>query len=212
MGCPGRRRGRGGEDVGERLADVVEVGRPEAAHVGQEGRSRDARGEALAPYAGAVPPSLAASGVTPATLGYLLFTSGTRVPQACRCSQGRLATIGGIVASMFALADDDVSYLAMPLFHSNALMAGWAPSLSAGAAVALPTAGRSRFDLPADVRRFGATYFNYVGKPLAYILATPPHDDDRKPIAPRLRQRGIERRRGRFAARSLRGDRRLRLE
>ena len=24
-----------------------------------------------------------------------------------------------------------------------------------------------------DVRRFGATYFNYVGKPLAYVLATP---------------------------------------
>ena len=141
----------------------------------------DEAGEALAPYAGAVPPSLAASGVTPATLGYLLFTSGTSgAPKACRCSQGRLATIGGIVASMFALADDDVSYLAMPLFHSNALMAGWAPSLSAGAAVALPTAGRfSASTFLPDVRRFGATYFNYVGKPLAYILATPPHDDDR---------------------------------
>jgi fatty-acyl-CoA synthase len=29
-----------------------------------------------------------------------------------------------------------------------------------------------------DVRRYGATYFNYVGKPLAYILATPERDDD----------------------------------
>jgi len=54
-------------------------------------------------------------------------------------------------------------------------MAGWAPSLSAGAAVALPTAGRfSASTFLPDVRRFGATYFNYVGKPLAYILATPP--------------------------------------
>ena len=30
----------------------------------------------------------------------------------------------------------------------------------------------------ADVRRYGATYANYVGKPLAYILATPEQPDD----------------------------------
>jgi fatty-acyl-CoA synthase len=29
-----------------------------------------------------------------------------------------------------------------------------------------------------DVRRYGVTYFNYVGKPLSYILATPEHQDD----------------------------------
>ena len=29
-----------------------------------------------------------------------------------------------------------------------------------------------------DVRRYGATYANYVGKPLSYILATPARDDD----------------------------------
>jgi fatty-acyl-CoA synthase len=34
----------------------------------------------------------------------------------------------------------------------------------------------SRF-LP-DVRRYGATYMNYVGKPLAYVLATPEQQDD----------------------------------
>ena len=30
----------------------------------------------------------------------------------------------------------------------------------------------------ADVRDFGCTYFNYVGKPLSYILATPEQPDD----------------------------------
>ena len=30
----------------------------------------------------------------------------------------------------------------------------------------------------ADVRRFGATYLSYVGKPLAYVLATPEQPDD----------------------------------
>ncbi len=29
-----------------------------------------------------------------------------------------------------------------------------------------------------DIRRFGATYANYVGKPLSYILATEPAPDD----------------------------------
>ena len=40
--------------------------------------------------------------VTPETLGYLLFTSGTSgAPKACLCSQGRLARIGAIVAQMY---------------------------------------------------------------------------------------------------------------
>ena len=65
----------------------------------------------------------------------------------------------------------------MPLFHGNAIMALWAPALAVGASVAL--AGRfsaSRF--LADVRHFGATRFTYVGKALAYVLATPARPDD----------------------------------
>ena len=80
---------------------------------------------------------------------------------------------------MFSLTAEDVCYLSMPLFHSNALMAGWGPALAAGSAVALPTGGRfSASGFLPDVRRFGATYFNYVGKPLAYVLATPERPDD----------------------------------
>src|ERR1700738_577161 len=30
----------------------------------------------------------------------------------------------------------------------------------------------------SDIRRYGVTYMNYVGKPLAYILATPERPDD----------------------------------
>ena len=71
----------------------------------------------------------------------------------------------------------DTVYVSMPMFHSNAIMAGWAVGLAAGAAIAL----RRRFSaagfLP-DVRAFGATYANYVGKPLSYVLATPERADD----------------------------------
>ena len=49
----------------------------------------------------------------------------------------------------------------------------------AGAAVVLRSTGRfSALGFLPDVRRAGATYFNYVGKPLAYILATPEQPDD----------------------------------
>ena len=137
-----------------------------------------AYGALLASVAGSPLPDQASVGVTEDTLGLLLFTSGTSgAPKACVCSQGRLARIGSIVAQMFALTDDDVCYLAMPLFHSNALMAGWAPALASGATAAL----RERFSASqflVDVRRYGVTYFNYVGKPLSYILATPEHPDD----------------------------------
>ena len=131
-------------------------------------------------FAGATAADVLDASVTPATLGYLLFTSGTSgAPKACLCSQGRMARIGESLAARYGLGPTDVCYLAMPLFHSNALMAGWAPALVAASAFALPSPGRfsgSAF-LP-DVRAAGATYFNYVGKPLAYILATPEQPDD----------------------------------
>jgi acyl-CoA synthetase (AMP-forming)/AMP-acid ligase II len=108
----------------------------------------------------------------------LLFTSGTSgAPKACLCSQGRLGRIGRTLADMVKLGPADVCYVAMPMFHSNALMAGWAPSLAGGAASALRRKFSASGFLP-DVRKFGVTYFNYVGKPLSYILATPEGPDD----------------------------------
>ncbi len=131
--------------------------------------------DALAPHRGAAPPAVE---VDPADLFALIFTSGTSgAPKAVVCSHGRLGNIATIAGSMMGLGPGSVTYEAMPLFHSNAIMAGWAPSLAMGAAVAL----RRRFSASAfidDVRRYGATYFNYVGKPLAYILATPERPDD----------------------------------
>nr|WP_260408665.1 AMP-binding protein [Planomonospora venezuelensis] len=107
----------------------------------------------------------------------LLFTSGsTGAPKAVVCGQGRLAAIaerGG----RFGIGRDSVTYLAMPLFHGNAIMANLAMAVHAGATVAM----RRRFSasgfLP-DVRRYGVTYFNYVGRALAYVLATPERPGD----------------------------------
>jgi fatty-acyl-CoA synthase len=116
--------------------------------------------------------------VAESDLYLLLFTSGTSgAPKACLCSQGRLARIGVTLSQMVKLGPGDVCYLAMPMFHSNALMAGWAGALAGGATVALRRKFSASGFLP-DVRKFGVTYFNYVGKPLSYILATPEQPDD----------------------------------
>ncbi len=108
----------------------------------------------------------------------LIFTSGTSsAPKAVVCTQRRLLVTGNRMRMMLGLGPDDVGYVCMPLFHSNALMVGWAPSLVAGCSVALARRFSASGWLP-DVRRHGATYFNYTGKPLSYLVATPELPDD----------------------------------
>lgn len=116
--------------------------------------------------------------VDPDTLVMLIFTSGTSGdPKAVRVTQAKVAGPGTMLAERFGLGPDDVAYLSMPLFHSNAVMAGWGPALAGGATVALARRFSASGFLP-DVRRFGATYANYVGKPLTYVLGTPERPDD----------------------------------
>jgi fatty-acyl-CoA synthase len=131
--------------------------------------------EALAAHAGATDP-----GIEPDVDGIwaLIFTSGTSdAPKAVICSQRRLLVTGKRMAMIMDLGRDDVGYVCMPLFHSNAVQVGWAPSIVTPCAVGL---GR-RFSASrwlSEVRRYGATYFNYTGKPLAYLLAQPERTDD----------------------------------
>ncbi len=114
----------------------------------------------------------------PDVLWALLFTSGTSdAPKAVRCTQRRLLTTGQRMATMLDLGPDDVGYAAMPLFHANSLMSGLAPALVAGASLSLARRFSASGFLP-DVRRYGATWFNYTGKLLAYLLATPMRGDD----------------------------------
>ena len=139
---------------------------------------------------------------SPHDLLMLIFTSGTGGdPKAVRCTHGKIAAPGAMLAERMNLGPDDTVYLSMPMFHSNAIMAGWSVGLATGATLAL----RRRFSASAfldDVRKFGVTYTNYVGKPLSYILATEPQPDDAdNPLRVVFGNEGAERDIARFAER-----------
>lgn len=149
-------------DVDLRGTAILNVDRPEWA-------------ELLAPHADAKPEFATGD---PDSLLMLIFTSGTSGdPKAVQCSHRKFAASGTMLSTRFGLGSDDVVYLSMPMFHSNAIIAGWMVAVAGGSSVAL----RRKFSASAffdDIRRYGATYANYVGKPLSYVLATPPRPDD----------------------------------
>ena len=114
----------------------------------------------------------------PTDLFMLIYTSGTSgEPKAVKCSQGKVAIAGATMTQRFDLGPGDICYVSMPLFHSNAVLVGWAVASRARGSIVLRRKFSASQFLP-DIRRYGATYANYVGKPLSYVLATPERPDD----------------------------------
>lgn len=131
--------------------------------------------KALAEHQGSAPPDREPG---PDALFMLIFTSGTTgAPKAVRCSQGTVGLRATRMAETTDMSPADRVYIAMPLFHSNSIVAGWGPALASGATIVL----KRRFsasEFVDDIRGYQITYTNYVGKPLSYILATPARPDD----------------------------------
>ena len=60
------------------------------------------------------------------TLFMLIFTSGTSGdPKAVQVAHVKVIFPGANLVERFSVTADDVCYVSMPLFHSNAVMAGW---------------------------------------------------------------------------------------
>ncbi|OBA62657.1 acyl-CoA synthetase [Mycobacterium sp. 1100029.7] len=125
----------------------------------------------------AAPPLTPHREVVAADTFMMIFTSGTSGnPKAVRFAHGMAVMCGASLIYQYDVTPADVCYLAMPLFHSNGVAAGWAVAIGVGALMVPAKFSPSRF--LDDVRRYGVTYLNYVGKPLALILSTPERPDD----------------------------------
>lgn len=122
------------------------------------------------------PPDVPAA-YDPSSILMMQFTSGsTGRPKAALCSTGRFAYAASY--GLGGLTRDGVAYNAMPLFHSNALLACWASPLYLGSGFALAR----RFSASGfldELLKFRATYFNYVGRVLSYLLAQPERPEEK---------------------------------
>jgi acyl-CoA synthetase (AMP-forming)/AMP-acid ligase II len=110
-----------------------------------------------------------------------LYTSGTTgLPKAARITVRRFRRFAtGFAFAIGRLHRRDVVYLALPLTHATGLIAAWGATVVAGATLVL----RPHFSASAfwgECRRFGATVVPYVGETCRYLVAAPPHPDDRR--------------------------------
>lgn len=125
----------------------------------------------------AAPPLVPHREVGPTDTLMMIFTSGTSGdPKAVRFAHAMAVLCGASLIAQLEITAEDVCYLSMPLFHSNGVAAGWAVAIGSGATMVPARFSASRF--LADIRRYRITYLNYVGKPLALVLATPEQPDD----------------------------------
>jgi oxalate---CoA ligase len=89
--------------------------------------------------AGRVLPTAELTGGDPDDVALLLHTSGTTSrPKQVPLLQRNLTAQAGAIARHYVLADTDVSYCAMPLFHVHGLVASTLAQLAAGGTVVVP--------------------------------------------------------------------------
>jgi acyl-CoA synthetase (AMP-forming)/AMP-acid ligase II len=128
----------------------------------------------------AAPPPPPAPVPDDATMLYLYTSGTTGLPKAARITVRRFRRFAtGFACAICRLRRDDVVYLALPLTHATGLLAAWGASVVAGATLAL----RPHFSTSAfwsDCRDVGATVVPYIGEICRYLVAAPPHPDERR--------------------------------
>jgi carnitine-CoA ligase len=121
-------------------------------------------------------PDTAAHSVTDAAM--VLFTSGTTGPsKGCVLSHRYAVRQAQLMIEHFELRADDVLYSPFPLFHLDASVLTVVPALVLGttAAIAERFSASQFWD---DVRRFGATVFDFMGATLTMLHKREPRPDD----------------------------------
>jgi crotonobetaine/carnitine-CoA ligase len=104
----------------------------------------------------------------------IMYTSGTTGPsKGVVLPHNYFANMGAVNAAQRGVGPEDVLYTCLPLFHGNAQLLTFMTGLVAG----VPTAIGERFSVSGfwpDLRRFGATQFNYIGTILTLLLKGEP--------------------------------------
>lgn len=120
-------------------------------------------------------PQAAHTAVDPAMI---LFTSGTTGPsKGCLLSHRYTVRQAELMAQHLGFRDDDVLYCPFPLFHIDATVLTVAPALVLGTTAAIG----ERFSVSGfwpEVRRFGATVFDFMGATLTMLHKQPPTPND----------------------------------
>jgi acyl-CoA synthetase (AMP-forming)/AMP-acid ligase II len=112
-----------------------------------------------------------------------VYTSGTTgLPKAAVIRNQRMLGGGFTFGHLMHRArPGDLIYVALPLYHSSALFLGWGSALATGAAIGL----RRRFSASvfwADVERWRATSFLYIGELCRYLLDSPERPEERRHV------------------------------
>ena len=123
----------------------------------------------------------------PSDVALFLHTSGTTSrPKGVPLSQLNLASSVKNIKSVYKLTESDSTVIVLPLFHVHGLLAGLLSSLSAGAAVTLPAAGRfSASTFWSDMLKYNATWYTAV--PTIHQIILDRHLTKPEPVYPKLR-------------------------
>jgi len=123
----------------------------------------------------------------PDDVALFLHTSGTTSrPKGVPLTQHNLLSSVQNIKSVYRLTESDSTVIVLPLFHVHGLIAGLLSSLAAGAAVALPAAGRfSASSFWKDMVKYNATWYTAV--PTIHQIILDRHANNPEPVYPRLR-------------------------
>ncbi len=110
-----------------------------------------------------------------------IFTSGTTgLPKAAHIRNMYTASsINTWGKAVLHMTPDDIMYISLPLFHSNALHIGWSAAIRGGSAIAIARRFSVR-NFWEDIKKFNTTCFNYIGEICRYLFNQPPSPEDRK--------------------------------
>ncbi|KAL2227076.1 oxalate--CoA ligase [Sesamum indicum] len=123
----------------------------------------------------------------PSDAALFLHTSGTTSrPKGVPLTQQNLYSSVQNIKSVYKITESDSTVIVLPLFHVHGLLAGLLSSLGAGAAVALPAAGRfSASTFWSDMNKYKATWYTAV--PTIHQIILDRHLSSPEPVYPKLR-------------------------